>query len=111
MHFPEPKLKATLYLHPNDDDLVLGKDYELQCKPELDIPGMDIDRSKLKYAYKWYKKGEPTDIKEKKFSLESFKFSNAGRYTCTVTVKSDLLDSPLELTEEIDVKPRLGKTL
>ena len=111
MHFPEPKLKATLYLHPNDDDLVLGKDYELQCKPELDIPGMYISRFRLDCTCDWHKEGELTDIKEESFSLESFKFSDAGRYACTVTVKSDLLDSPLELTEEIDVKPRLGKTL
>ena len=109
--FPEPKLKATLYLHPNDDDLVLGKDYELQCKPKLKIPGMDIDCSRLDYTYEWHKEGEPTDIKEESFSLESFKFSDAGRYACTVTIKSDLLDSDLTVTEEIDMKLKLGKTL
>ena len=87
--YSEPKLKATLSLHPKDGNLVLGKEYELQCKPELNIPGMDIDYSRLDCTYKWHKKGEkePRDITKGILSLKSFEFSDAGCYTCTVTVK------------------------
>ena len=112
--YSEPKLKATLSLHPKDGNLVLGKKYELKCNPELDIPGMDIDCSKLDCTYKWHKKGkeEPIDITTKGIlSLKSFEFSDAGCYTCTVTVKkNNFLDSDLTVTEERDVEAVLGKT-
>ena len=68
--FSVPKLEAPLSLDPKDDNLVLGKDYKLQCKPELNIPGID-------FTYKWCKEGEPTDVTKGTFTLESFKFSDA----------------------------------
>lgn len=88
----EQKITLDFKLVPNDLPAIVGKEYTLECT----VNGTFADPS---YTYEWLKDGGKIEGKDTKpqsqatdtLHFKSLKFTEGGRYTCNVTVKSNTL--------------------